>query len=138
MAAKDYTGQKCGCWEVIERDWHPISKSHETFWKARCVNCGNIASVRKSDLDKQPSSCNNCKGDFSKIAERKKYNIKPGDVFGYLTVLERPHTPHKLGLTMESNTKLYVKCRCVYCMCEQAIYQELIGTVEQYLADAHQ
>lgn len=25
---KDYTGQVCGCWEVIERDYSPISASH--------------------------------------------------------------------------------------------------------------
>lgn len=31
---KDYTGKICGCWKVIERDYHPKSKSHETFWFA--------------------------------------------------------------------------------------------------------
>ena len=60
--AKDYTGQIHGCWEVIERDYFPNSNSHETFWKCKCLNCGNEASVRKTDLDKNPISCNNCKG----------------------------------------------------------------------------
>ena len=94
----DYTGKICGCWKVIERDMHPKSKSHETFWIAECQNCGNIASVRKTDLDREPSSCNNCKGDFSAIKNIKKYNIQPGDQFGYLTVLEKPHTAQKLDI----------------------------------------
>lgn len=113
MAAKDYTGQLCGCWKVIERDFHPTSKSHETFWIAECQNCGNIASVRKTDLDKKPVSCNECKGDFSSIAERKKYDIKPGDVFGYLTALDKPHSAQKLGLTDKLKTnEPYVRCKC--------------------------
>ena len=33
---KDYTGTIHGCWKVLERDWHPSSKSHETFWIAEC------------------------------------------------------------------------------------------------------
>ena len=92
----DYTGKICGCWKVIERDYHPKSKSHETFWKAECQNCGNIASVRKTDLDKQPQSCNNCKG-------KPIYSIKAGDKFGLLTVLDKPFT---------RNNKMYVKCQC--------------------------
>lgn len=57
----DYTDKICGCWHVLKRDMNPASKSHETFWICECVNCGAIASVRKTDLDKNPSGCNNCK-----------------------------------------------------------------------------
>lgn len=34
---KDYTGEICGVWEVIERDWNPSSKSHETFFGKQSV-----------------------------------------------------------------------------------------------------
>lgn len=96
--AKDYTGQIHGCWEVIERDYFPNSNSHETFWKCKCLNCGNEASVRKTDLDKNPISCNNCKG-----KQLEKYPINIGDKFGLLTVIDRPRNPY-------STTKC--KCAC--------------------------
>lgn len=73
---KDYTGQVCGCWKVIERDYFPTSSSHETFWKCEYLNCGNKASVRKRDLDKKPKSCNNCKG-----KQLEKYPINIGDKY---------------------------------------------------------
>lgn len=122
---KNYIGQICGCWKVIERDLHPTSKSHETFWLSECQNCGNIASVRKTDLDKAPSSCNNCKGDFSAIGKIKKYDINPGDTFGYLTALDRPHTAHYLQIDKEKKLSkngqntAYVKCKCV---CGNIVY----------------
>ena len=132
----DYTGKICGCWKVIERDMHPKSKSHETFWIAECQNCGNIASVRKTDLDREPSSCNNCKGDFSAIKNIKKYNIQPGDQFGYLTVLEKPHTAQKLdiveekGLGDRGKKTEYVKCLC---QCGNVVYvrkKHLLGIAD--------
>ena len=107
----DYSNSIHGCWKVIERDLHPTSKSHETFWISKCQNCGKIASVRKTDLDKNPKSCNNCKGDFSNIAKTKKYDIKPGDIFGYLTALNRPHSAQMLGINKNSKEPV-VKCQC--------------------------
>lgn len=94
---KDYTGTIHGCWKVIERDQHPISKSHETFWISECQNCGNIASVRKTDLDKNPNSCNNCKGSF--IADA--YQI--GDKYGQLTIIGRGQI---------KNNHSYAICQC--------------------------
>lgn len=47
---------------ILERDKNPKSKSHETFWLCECQNCGAI----KTDLDKNPRSCNNCKGQLTK------------------------------------------------------------------------
>ena len=96
---KDYTGQICGCWEVIERDCFPASVSHETFWKCKCLNCGNETSVRKSDLDRAPKSCNNCKSNIFSIS----HTINVGDAFGYLIVLDKPHL---------KNSHSYVKCKC--------------------------
>ena len=104
---EDMTGKICGCWEVIERDYNPTSKSHETFWKSKCLTCGNITSVRKCDLKKESRSCNNCKGEIiTKILEEKGLTIYPiniGDRFGLLEVIEKAKT---------KGTKSYVKCKC--------------------------
>lgn len=104
---KDYTNQICGIWQVIERDWYPKSKSHETFWTSKCLNCGNISSVRKTDLDKNPSSCNNCKGDIiAQALESHGYITHPiniGETYGLLTVESRPFA---------KGNKSYCKCRC--------------------------
>lgn len=91
---KDYTGKICGCWKVIERDYHPKSKSHETFWIAQCQNCGNITSVRKTDLDRQPKHCNNCKGEPFR-------SWVVGDKYGLLTIIGKG--------TIRSD---YVKVQC--------------------------
>lgn len=104
---KDYSGQICGIWEVIERDWNPQSKSHETFWISKCKTCGNIASVRKTDLDKNPRACNNCKGEvISQILSDKGMAIHPikiGENYGHLTVIQKPYT---------KNNKMYCLCQC--------------------------
>lgn len=76
LLKNDYTDKTCGCWHVLQRDIAPKSKSHETFWICECLNCGAIESVRKTDLDKKPNSCNNCKISWHK-----------GDQYGLLTIL---------------------------------------------------
>lgn len=95
---KDYTGQEYGCWRVIERDLNPNSKSHETFWKAKCKNCGNIASVRKTDLDRCPQFCNNCKG-----TQLRSWKI--GDRYGILTIIGE-------GKSKDNHTYVTVQCDC--------------------------
>lgn len=55
-----------------------------------------ISSVRKGDLDKNPKSCNNCKG-----KDRRKYEI--GDKYGLLTII---------GNAPCKNNKTYVKVQC--------------------------
>lgn len=94
----DYSGKTCGCWEVIERDWNPASKSHETFWKAKCLNCGNKASVRKGALDKNPRYCNNCKG----LSTR---SWKIGDKFGKLVIIDK-------GQIKGNHSYVKVQCDC--------------------------
>lgn len=103
----DYTGKKCGCWEVIERDMNPKSKSHETFWKSRCSICGNEASVRKTDLDKEPRSCNNCKGNvISEIMRQTDSSVwQIGDKYGKLTIIGK-------GEKKDHHTYVKVQCDC--------------------------
>lgn len=104
---KDYTNQICGCWKVIERDLYPNSKSHDTFWKCECLNCGNITSVRKTNLDKNPSSCNKCKG---KIISQTMRSTDPsvwqiGDRYGILTIVGK-------GTRHNHHTYVQVQCDC--------------------------
>lgn len=95
---KDYTNQIHGCWKVLERDKNPKSKSHETFWLCECQNCGSIKSVRKTDLDKNPRSCNNCKGQLT-----KSWQI--GDRYGLLQIIGK-------GTPQGNHTRVLVQCDC--------------------------
>lgn len=94
----DYSNKICGCWQVIERDMNPKSKSHETFWRSKCLICGNIASVRKGNLDKNPKYCNNCKG----LSTR---SWKVGDRFGKLVIIDR-------GKCCGNHSYVKVQCDC--------------------------
>lgn len=100
---KDYTNQIHGCWKVIERDWHPKSKSHETFWKCKCLNCGNESSVRKTELDKNPKSCNKCKLTIHNYPNKCSWKI--GDVYGKLTIIGA-------GAPKSNHTYVKVQCSC--------------------------
>lgn len=104
---KDYTDKICGCWHVKERDYHPKSRSHETFWIAECLNCGNIASVRKTDLDRNPKSCNNCKGNFISQTMRETDSSvwQIGDRYGLLTIIGK-------GTPKGNHTYVRVQCDC--------------------------
>lgn len=101
----DFTGKTCGCWKVIERDKNPKSKSHETFWLCECQRCGNVASVRATDLKKEPRSCNNCKGSVIQdiMAEKGLTSYKIGDRYGLLTII---------GREPMRNNHTYVTCKC--------------------------
>ena len=98
--AEDFTGRICGTWKVITRDKNPKSKSHETFWVCECQRCGNIASVRKTDLKKEPKSCNNCK---SQVFQFGAPSYKIGDRYGMLTII---------GKAPSKSDHTYVKCQC--------------------------
>lgn len=101
-----------GNWTVIERDYHPSSKQHSTFWFCRCELCGQIYSVSRDSLVRGTSQCcNSCKGvKIKQILIEKgitKYDIQPNDVFGYLTALT---TPYKRKDRQSQSS--YVRCRC--------------------------
>lgn len=105
-------GMVFGDWTVIERDYHPTSKQHSTFWFCKCGLCGDIISVSRDNLVRGLSSCcNKCKGEKIKTTMVKKgitkYDVQPGDIFGYLTALS---TPHKRSDRNSSSS--YVKCQC--------------------------
>lgn len=109
---KIVSGMKFGEWEVIERDYHPTSRQHSTFWFCKCGLCGEIISVSRDSLVNGKSECcNKCKGTKIKttLVEKgiTKYDIQPGDVFGYLTALTTPYKKHNVA-----SPSSYVKCRC--------------------------
>lgn len=97
MPLKLQPGMKFGDWTVIERDYHPTSKQHSTFWFCKCELCGKIYSVSRNSLVKNMSSCcNHCKGEKTRqTAIENRY--------GLLTVIDRPKT---------KNNHSYVKCKC--------------------------
>lgn len=100
---KKQPGEIYGCWEVIERDYNPISKSHETFYKCKCLRCGEIKSVRNTDLNRLPKCCNNCKAEFfMEQGITTSYSI--GEKFGFLEII---------GVGDKLGDKTYAKCRCI-------------------------
>lgn len=99
---KKQPGEIYGCWEVIERDYNPISKSHETFYKCKCLRCGEIKSVRNTDLERLPKCCNNCKAELWMEQGITGYYI--GEKFGFLEVI---------GIGDRQGHKSYAKCKCI-------------------------
>lgn len=106
MPLKLQPGMKFGDWTVIERDYHPTSKQHSTFWFCECGLCGKTYSVSRDSLIKNMSSCcNHCKGEKIRQTAIKKglHSYSIGDKYGLLTIISRaePRSNHT-----------YVKCKC--------------------------
>ena len=111
MPLKLQAGMRFGEWEVIERDYHPTSKQHSTFWFCKCHLCGKVYSVsRDSLINKKSECCNHCKGEKIKNTQAEKgitkHIINPGDTFGLLTALTGPY--HRSDRSHGS----YIKCKC--------------------------
>lgn len=81
---------------VLERDYFPPFKSHESAWKCQCVYCGEEKTYRKSNLD-QGIGCQ-CVKDIAVGRGYRKWNI--GDRFGFLEIIGYGKNPK------------YVKCKC--------------------------
>lgn len=99
-------GMKFGEWEVIERDYHPTSKQHSTFWFCKCGLCGEIISVSRDSLVNGKSECcNKCKGEKirQKAEERGLISWHKGDRFGLLEIIDRAES---------KGNHSYVKCKC--------------------------
>lgn len=106
MPLKIEKDMQFGNWTVIERDYHPTSKQHSTFWFCKCELCKEIFSVSRDSLVNGKSSCcNRCKGE--KIREKARdrgLNIwSKGDRFGKLEIIESAGT---------RGNHSYVKCKC--------------------------
>lgn len=83
--------------KVLERDFNPPFKSHETAYKCQCLICKEIKTYRKSNILKGPGchKCSNTKGGRG----YREWNI--GDKFGFLEIIDKGK---KDG---------YVKCKCI-------------------------
>lgn len=106
MSIKLQAGMRFGEWEVIERDYHPTSKQHSTFWFCKCHLCGKVYSVSRDGLVSGKSSCcNHCKGEkIRNKAQERGLNVwRKGDRFGMLEILE------SAGI---KGNHSYVKCKC--------------------------
>ena len=106
MPLKIQSGMRFGDWEVIERDYHPTSKQHSTFWFCKCHLCDKIYSVSRDSLvSNQSSCCNHCKGEkIRDRAQERGLNVwRKGDRFGLLKIL---------GSDGVKNHHSYVKCQC--------------------------
>ena len=106
MPIKLQLGMTFGNWTLIERDYHPTSKQHSTFWFCKCELCGNIYSVSRDSLVNGKSECcNRCKGEKirQKAEERGLTSWHKGDRFGLLEIIESAGS--KGGHS-------YVKCKC--------------------------
>lgn len=82
--------------DVIERDYNPPFKSHETAYKCKCQLCGEIKTYRKTNIVNGPG-CHKCSSTKGGRGYRE-WNI--GDKFGFLTIIG------------EGQQKGYVKCQC--------------------------
>lgn len=107
------TGMIFGNWEVIERDYHPTSKQHSTFWFCKCGLCNEIYSVsRDSLINGKSECCNHCKGIKIQQTQKEKgitkHIVNIGDQFGYLTALSTPYDKKD-----NASKGSYVRCKCI-------------------------
>ena len=89
---KDLTGKIFNDLTVIELY---STKNGKRYWNCKC-KCGNYKIVSTSDLTREDVKSCGC---------RKYLDIKPGDIYGYLTVIEQID---KRG----SNGTFIYKCKC--------------------------
>lgn len=97
--------------KVLERDFNPPFKSHETAYRCQCLKCGEIKTYRKSNIIKG-TGCHNC-SNIKGGRGYKEWNI--GDKFGFLEIIEKG----------EKNG--YVKCRCICGNIKEIRLQHLKG-----------
>lgn len=101
---KEMIGTTIGNWEILQRDYHPISKQHSTFFKCKCLGCGQIFSVSRDSLLSSKTKnlgCQKCAQLPNK--QKSKYYIPIGTTFGFLTTVSESYS---------KNLKSYIKCKC--------------------------
>ena len=70
---------------VLERDFNPPFRSHETAYKCQCQKCGEIKTYRKSNVVNGPG-CHNC-GNTSGGRGYTSWSV--GQRFGYVEILSK-------------------------------------------------
>ena len=93
----DETGNRYGSLTVIEP---AKDKNNKSAWKCLC-DCGNYKIVRGPDLRKGKITSCGCR----RFAASKRSHDLTGQIFGFLTVIERDYSENK-------NQKAYWKCKC--------------------------
>jgi hypothetical protein len=101
---KEYLGKQIGDWLILERDYNPTSKQHSTFFKCKCLKCGNIYSISLDSLKRTVSFC--CRECYLKEVRTLNNKFFIGRRFGMLTVIGEPFR------TKTSYNHPYVPCRC--------------------------
>lgn len=97
--------------KVLERDYNPPFKSHETAYKCQCLICGEIKTYRRSNIIKGPG-CHQCSG---KKCGRGYREWEIGQKFGFLEIINKGQ---KQG---------YVLCKCVCGNIKEISLQHLKG-----------
>ena len=74
---------------VLERDFNPPFKSHESAYKCECMACHEIKTYRKSNIMNGPG----CICSRENIVGRgyRKWDI--GDKYGFLTIVDKGKSP---------------------------------------------
>lgn len=104
---KQMIGTTIGNWQILQRDYHPTSKQHSTFFKCKCLGCGQIFSVsRDSLIAGKSSSCQKCAQLSNK--QNSKYYIPIGSHFGFLTTVSEVYSKY----SKSGHGSSYIKCKC--------------------------
>ena len=82
-----------GTYQVIEQDIELSQQKNRIYWKCKCINCGNLLSVRADNLKRLPKNCPNC-----------RYPNLIGQSFGRLSVISKGKT--------DSNGHIFWVCKC--------------------------
>lgn len=86
---------------ILERDFDPPFKSHETAYKCKCSICGEEKTYRLSNIKNGPG-CHRCSG-VKGGRGYKEWEV--GDKFGYLVIVG----------PAQNNDSRYVSCFCTNC-----------------------
>lgn len=99
----DMTGERYGNLIVLEK----VSKkgAKNSLWKCKC-DCGNEIIVSRPNLRNGQQSCGCLRPKKENILPKSKWIDETGNVYGYLTVIE------KIGTTSSGNALLKCQCKC--------------------------
>ena len=93
---QNLAGQTFGLLEILEEDISKTDNHESIYWKCRCKICGNIVSLKRSNIItriKTNNPCNKC----SRKDIKCKYRDLVGQKFNKLTVIKRDTETSKTG-----------------------------------------